>query len=391
MEKLAQDAQKNWPDLQKQMEEKQSPQELTAASKAMEQASKSMGSCQKKSSLKFGRQAKKNLESFTQGMRSAQQQLSQSEQEEVARKLYALSGRLVDLSRNQEELLRTGPARSTRDLARDQQTLTEGARRTLDQLYELGRKSRFITPSLGQIMGEAVRNLDEARSEFMVGTRPGGMHAGAQAGQALDGTVMALLAANESMCNSSCGSGCNNPLARMRSLSGQQEGLNNDTQQALGQGQGGQRLSSGSSGQEQLASMAARQEMIRQGLQEVQQSLGDQSGVLGRLGDLGKEMEELVQEMRHRGVDERVLRRQERILSRLLTAQKSLRQEGQKQERVSRTGQPAEGRLSPADHSGAPDPAEALRRGILRGGRDPVPGEFRRLVETYFRSLGAPR
>jgi hypothetical protein len=137
--------------------------------------------------------------------------------------------------------------------------------------------------------------------------------------------------------------------------------------------------------------MAARQEMIRQGLQEVQQSLGDQSGVLGRLGDIGREMEELVQEMRHRGVDDRVLRRQERVLSRLLTAQKSLRQEGQKEERVSRTGQAADGRLSPADYSSGPDPAEALRRGILRGGRDPVPGEFRRLVETYFRSLGAPR
>jgi hypothetical protein len=390
-EKLAQDAQKNWPDLQKQMEEKQSPQELTAASKSMEQASKSMGSCQKKNSLKFGREAKKSLQSFAQGMRSAQQQLSKKDQEEVTRMLYAISGRLVGLSRDQEELLRTGPARSTRELARDQQLLTEGARRTLDQLYELGRKSRFITPQLGQIMGEAVRNLDSARQEFMDGARPGGMQAGTQAGQALDGTVMALLAANESMCSGSCSSSCNNPLARMRSLSGQQEGLNSDMQASFGQGQGGQRLSSGSSGQDQLASMAARQEMIRQGLQEVQQSLGDQSGVLGRLGDIGKEMEELVQEMRHRGVDERVLRRQERILSRLLTAQKSLRQEGQKEERVSRTGQPAEGRLSPADYSSEPDPAEALRRGILRGGRDPVPGEFRRLVETYFRSLGAPR
>jgi hypothetical protein len=397
MEKLAADAQKNWQDLQKQMEEKQSPQDLMAASKAMEQASKSMGSCQKKNSLKFGREAKKNLESFAQGMRSAQQQLSQKDQEEVSRKLYAISGRLVGLSRDQEELLRTGPARSTRELARDQQALTEGARRSLDQLYELGRKSRFITPKLGQIMGEAVRNLDEARQEFMDGTRPGGMQAGTQAGQALDGTVMALLAANESMCNGSSSSSCNNPLARMRGLSGQQESLNNDMQQSFGQGQsqgqsqGGQRLSSAASGQDQLASMAARQEMIRQGLQEVQQSLGDQSGVLGRLGDIGKEMEELVQEMRHRGVDDRVLRRQERILSRLLTAQKSLRKEGQKEERVSRTGQPADGRLSPADYSSGPDPAEALRRGILRGGRDPVPGEFRRLVETYFRSLGAPR
>ncbi len=400
MEKLAQEAQKSWQELSQQLEEKQSPQELTEASQAMEQASKSMGSCQQKNSLKFGRTAKQKLENFAQGMRSAQQQMSQSEQEEVTRKLYALSGRLVGLSRDQEELLRTGPARSTRELARDQQTLTEGARRTLDQLFELARKSRFITPKLGQMMGEAVRHLDEARAEFMDGVRPGGMRAGAQAGEALDGTVMALLAANESMCNSGSCSSSGNPLARMRSLSGQQQSLNDDTQQALGGGQcsqggqgkqGGQRLSSGASGQDQLAALAARQEMIRQGLQEVEQSLGNRSGVMGRLGDLGQEMEELVQEMRHRGVDERVLRRQERILSRLLTAQRSLRKEGQKEERVSRTGEQMEGRVSPADPFGQADPTEAIRRGILRGGRDPVPGEFRRLVETYFRSLGASR
>jgi hypothetical protein len=390
MEKLAQDAQKNWQELQKQMEEQQSPQELTAASQSMEQASKSMGACQNKNSLKFGREAKKKLQNFAEKMRQAQQELTKNEQQELARKLYAISGRLVDISRDQEELLRTGPARSTRDLAREQQVLAEGAHRSLDQLYALGRESRFITPKLAQMMGDAVQSLETARQEFVDGSRPDGMQAGAEAGSALNGTVMALLEANESSCNGS-GAASSNPLARLRSLGSQQQGLNSDMQQAFGPSSGGQRISSGASGQEQLAQMAARQEMIRQGLQEVEQSLGDQSGVLGRLGDIGKEMEELVQDMRHRGVDERVLRSQERILSRLLTAQKSLRKEGQKEERVSRPGQNPDGRPAPADYTGGPDPAEALRRGILRGGRDPVPGEFRRLVETYFRSLGAPR
>ena len=191
------------------------------------------------------------------------------------------------------------------------------------------------------------------------------------------------------MCKSGQASSCPNPLARMRSLSGEQESLNQETQQMMGQCQNGQRLSPSGSEGERLLQAAARQEMIRQGLAELQQSMQNQSGMLGRLGDIGQQMEEVVEEMRHRGLDERVIRRQERILSRLLTAQRSLRKEGQKEERVSRTGVNPEDRVSPASFTPGPSDWEAMKRGILRGSQDPVPGDFRRLVETYFRSLGA--
>jgi hypothetical protein len=131
--------------------------------------------------------------------------------------------------------------------------------------------------------------------------------------------------------------------------------------------------------------------MIRQGLAELQQSMQNESGLMGRIGDIGREMGEVAEEMRHRGLDERVIRRQERILSRLLTAQRSLRKEGQKEERYSRTGVNPEDRESPAPYDPGPNEWEALQRGILRGSQDPVPGDFRRVVESYFRSLGARR
>jgi len=389
MAALQKEAEKNWQELQERMQEQQAQQQLASAQQNMQDAQQSMQQQQRKSGLKFGRQAEQDLQNFAQGMRQAQSAMNGAEQEELARQLYALSGNLVGISQEQEELLRTAPARSTRELALEQQRLAEGARRNLDELYKLAQQSRFINGQLARSMGEAVRSLEAAQRDWMDGRRPGGMQSGKAAGGAIDETVLSLLNAGQSMCNSGQASSCSNPLARLRSLGGQQEQLNQDAQQMMGSMPNGQRLSSGSGQGERLLQMAARQQAIRQGLAELEQAMQNQDNVLGRLGDIGSEMEEVVQEMRRRGLDERVLRRQERILSRLLTAQRSLRKEGQKEERISRTGVNPLDRTSPAAYVGGPSEREALQRGILRGSQDPVPGDFRRLVETYFRSLGA--
>jgi hypothetical protein len=388
LEQLRQEAEQKWQALQKEMQERQSEQQLSTASEKMQDAAQSMGSCKKKDSLKFGREAEKKLDNFAKGMRQAQQSMQGADQEQVTRRLYLLAGQLVQLSKEQEAMLVEGPAKSTRELAEGEQRLTEGARKTLDQLFELARQSRFITPELGRVMGEAVSTLERSKKSFGDGDRASGMSAGQSGSQTLDQTVLALLNANQQMCNSSCSSGSPNPLARLRNLSGQQESLNQDTQSMLGQGQDGNRLSSSGGQGERLAQMAARQQMIRQGLEEVQQTAGSRSDILGRLDDLGKEMDEVAQQMRSRDVDERILQRQQRILSRLLTAQRSLRKEGEKEERISRPGINPPERVSPPPVASGPSAEEGLRRGILRGSQDPVPGEFRRLVDSYFRSLG---
>jgi hypothetical protein len=127
--------------------------------------------------------------------------------------------------------------------------------------------------------------------------------------------------------------------------------------------------------------------MIKKGLQEVSEEVGDQRDVLGRLGDMAKEMEEIAQEMRKRGVDERILRRQERILSRLLTAQRSIRRQDQREERISRPGENPQDRESPPPLVPEVTRREQILRGILRGGQDPIPADYRQLVEEYWKAL----
>jgi len=389
LDQLRKENEKQLGQMNQQMEEKKSSEQLQSAQKNMESAQQQMGQCNKPESLKFGRQAEKELQEFAEQMRAAQQQAQQQQQEEITKRLFALSGQLVTMSKSQEALLQEAPSQPTRDLAVEQARLTDSAKRTMDQLAEVARMVRLLSHDASREMANVVRELEAATSSFEGGDRGEAMGQGRSSATSMNKTVLALLETNNKMCQMQSASGsCSNPMQSMRGLSSQQQQLNQEGQDMMsGQGQGQGRLSPSGSQSEQLAQMAARQQMIRQGLQEVEGALGQDSGVLGRLDDMGKEMEEIAAEMKERGLDQRLLERQQKILSRLLTAQRSLRKEDTKEERISRRGENPLDRESPAEAELGPTALDRLRRGILRGSQDPVPAEFKRLVDDYFRSL----
>jgi hypothetical protein len=245
-------------------------------------------------------------------------------------------------------------------------------------------------------MNGAVSNLKGSTKAFERGNRQNAVTRGKASTNTLNETVVELLEANNEMCKQPSGGVCSNPMGKMRGLTAAQEQLNQDSKSGKGKsgskGDGqSPRLKSGGN-QRQLADMAARQEMIRRGLAELESSLGGRNDVLGRLDDLAEEMGAVAEEMRERGeIDERILERQQKILSRLLTAQKSIRREGEKDERTARTGQNPADRESPPPVSQELTRQELLKRGILRGRQDPVPDEYRSLIEDYFQSLSENR
>ena len=388
---LQKEAEENWKALDEQMKKNQPKKDLDEAQQNMDQSAQKMPSSPSQS-MKFGRQAEKSLEQFAQSMEQAQQAVEQQEQEDITRQLFHISGQLVEVSQGQEGLLVDAPSQPTRDLAANQAQITQAARQTLDDLNELGRRSRLLSPDLTRAMNGAVRALESSTRAFERGNRQSAMAEGKSSTNTLNETVIELLETNDQMCNNPSSGSCNNPMSKMRSLSAQQEQLNADAQQQQGgKQQGGQRLKpqgGGQSGADALEQLAARQEMIRRGLQELQEGMGDRKDILGRLDELANDMGDVVDEMHEKGeIDDRILERQQKILSRLLTAQKSIRREDEKEDRVSRTGE------NPLDRDAPPPVAqelgrqELLRRGILRGSQDPIPDEFRSMVEDYYQSL----
>jgi len=139
--------------------------------------------------------------------------------------------------------------------------------------------------------------------------------------------------------------------------------------------------------EQRLAQLAAQQEMIRQGLQEVTENLDEAEDLLGDMNELGKDMEQVGKDLGDHRVDPRILERQQQILSRLLDAQRSVRQQEMSPDRESRTGTLASRTSPPPLPESLLQSQRTLEEDMLRGANDHYPSQYRKLVEDYFRAL----
>jgi hypothetical protein len=64
-----------------------------------------------------------------------------------------------------------------------------------------------------------------------------------------------------------------------------------------------------------------------------------------------------------------------------------MRRRDQSEQRLARTGTDPAQRVSPGPVDAGESAAETLRKAMLRGAQDPVPAEYRRMVDRYLRSL----
>lgn len=109
------------------------------------------------------------------------------------------------------------------------------------------------------------------------------------------------------------------------SLSQMQQQLNQKIEELKGSGKGGRQLS------EELAEMAAEQERIRKALEEMQQKMGEDGKMPG--GDIQGKMEQSEMDLVNKQLTDQLIKRQQEILTRLLQAEKSMREQDMDDER----------------------------------------------------------
>jgi hypothetical protein len=105
-----------------------------------------------------------------------------------------------------------------------------------------------------------------------------------------------------------------------------QQQLNNKIEQLKNSGKGGRELS------EELAEMAAEQERIRRALKEMEQKLEEQGGKLPG-NDISEKMEDSEIDLVNKRLTDQLIQRQREILTRLLEAEQSLREQDMDEER----------------------------------------------------------
>jgi hypothetical protein len=193
--------------------------------------------------------------------------------------------------------------------------------------------------------------------------------------------ILLLKEAQQQMEKSGSSSGFQEMMEKMAQSASRQQCLNGQCTNLMslkpGQSQKPMSISFGDAQSEQGS--------IRKDLESLQEKLGEDGKP--RLGDLGQaaaDMKEVEKDLANRTYTERTQKLQERIVSRLLDAQRSVRRQDEEKKRESRSAQPL--------RAAAPPPVElqrerALERDLqraLQGGYRP---EMQELIRDYFRAL----
>lgn len=324
-------------------------------------------------------QAISDLSQITAGIRQAGDRMRGQRARAEAAAMRRRASQAVRLSQQQEALnRRLGQTRSAdNDLAARQQSLERAVARLKQELDRPGGRSTPV-PQAGSALSRAMQHMKNAGRGAAEGD---GQQAGNQGTASLEALNQAAIALMQAAAKSSGAQGAGDMMSEMEGLSSRQRELNGQSGQLVDQELEARMQSM----QAQIPRLAAEQEAIRQGLREFNQRYSDRADRPGRVDDLVREMERVVEELRQGRITQQTQQRQERILTRMLDAQRSLQERDYSRQRQAQP--PAAAAIHPAGPPVSARPPRTEFRQWHDWRSQPYPLEYRQMLETYFRSL----
>jgi hypothetical protein len=170
-------------------------------------------------------------------------------------------------------------------------------------------------------------------------------------------------------------------MQRLQQMTGQQQGINQGTQNL------------GNMTQQQAAEMArlaGEQGMVRKSMEQLAREAaasGQLKRMLGDLGNIAEEMREVQTDLAQGNVNPETLRKQERILSRLLDSQRSARERDYEKRRQSSPGQNMAGTSPGQLDLTTQEGRNRLRRDLLKALEQGYARDYENLIRKYFDAL----
>ncbi|MGQ9677770.1 MAG: hypothetical protein ACUVUD_00605 [bacterium] len=305
--------------------------------------------------------------------------------EEVTRKLLAAADALIMISRGEESLegqLEEDP--NPGNLAGEQMGLIEATKLVAESLALLGAQTLVVSPAMGQELARSMNFMKRAAEMLAAGSSRSGKGQMAQARVSLNRAVVMVLDAAAAQ-KGGMKSGLESLLEQLSQMTAEQMAIN--------AGMSGIPIPIPGSGlsaeqMQQLQGLLGRQRALREQLERLLQSLGgERPGLTGRLDQLVEDMKAVERALTELQVDRRLIERQEGILSHLLDAQRSLRQQGFKEERQAETGKEYQIIAKPNLPVDYGERNKFLREELLRALKQGYPREYERLIRSYFEKL----
>jgi len=397
MNKKLEELQQSLDDVHEKMEE--FPKEMPL--EQLEEAQRSAGDKQMKEAIKQSvqqlrsqqrqqaaaqqQQALSGMQELSEQLSEVQEQLLNNQMRETMDALRKSMRDLLQLSQQQEQIKNQSRtldpnSQQFQEVAQRQQSLVGDLANIANALAELSQKSFVVTPEMGKQIGRAMGHMEQAMNS--IEQRNGQMVSAqqAEAMAALNKAATLLQGAMQSL-QQQGGQGGGSLLQQLRSMAMQQQSINMQTQQ-LGQQQGlsQQQL-------QEIGRLARQQEAVRKSLEQLQREAEgnpERNRIMGDLNKIAEDMKEVVEQLQQNNVDPNTVQQQERILSRLLQAQRSLRERDFEQRRKATVGI-TPSRPSPVQLSQTKD--SQLQRDLQRAIDAGYSKEYIELIKKYYEAL----
>ena len=365
LNKKFEDVKKDLEDLKQKNDKMEFPREFKDPQEQKNEAEKEMNKASENLDQKKNQNASQNQKNAAQKMQEMAQKMSEmkkkqeeKQQSEDMNALRQILENLLYLSFEQEKLMNQFSQTTIKDpnyvqLVKRQNELKRDAKVIEDSLFALSKRQVQLSSVVNKEIGAINQNLKEAIA--FLGERQTPMAAEKQRYVMTAANNLALILdeslqqMQQNMAQKKFGNQkCNKPgggkpdISELKQL---QEQLNKQLQEMKnGQDPGGKSGKNGNSGEagdpKKLAKMAAQQSAIRQYMQEISKQLEKEGKGLSGSGmnKLNELMKETEQDIVKNKVSNETIKRQKEILTRLLEAEKAIREREYDKERKSNEG-----------------------------------------------------
>jgi len=319
-------------------------------------------------------------------MQVIQQQMQMQNQLQTMYDMMKAVSNLIELSKQQEELKKNTEGKNSNQMSQKTQTQNEilaGLEKTIKQLSELSQKTFAITPEMGRALGQAKAEMNNSMNAMQNGNSSMAIQGQSGAMKSLNEAASMMKGKMDQMMNGGQGGGMMSMMQQMQQLSQQQMNLNKLTQQ-LNKGELNPQQ------QMELNRLSQQQETIRKSLEQLNRE-GKESGeskrIASNLDKVLEEMSEVIMKMQTETVNNDIIQSQERILSKLLDAQRSINQRDFDDQRESNSGNKFN-RESPGEiNLSAEERKNKIREELIKARKEGYSQDYEELIRKYYEAL----
>lgn len=362
--------------------EKQNNEQLS------EEANEKLQQDQMQQAMQMQQQVSQNMQEMNKQMQDLQQQMQMQNQMQTLQDMMKIIDNVLSVSKEQEKL-----KEANKDLSFNSPQLNQNAQRQnelrndlskiLQQMGKAAQKTFAITPEMAKSIGKAIAEMNQSINSMQDGNSSSAMQGQNSAMTSLNEAATMMNNMLNNMMQGGSGGGMMSLMQQMQQLSQQQMQLNQMTQM----------MNNGSLSQEQMGQLqrlAQEQEVIRKSLEQLNKESkesGQSKKMPANLERILEEMKEVVTDMQTQKLGDDLIQKQERILSKLLDAQKSINERDYEKQRESFAGKNFKKESPPELILNTEEGKDKLRDELLKAIREGYLKDYEDLIRKYYEAL----